>query len=205
VRSGARWSQQAQLLAADGATGDHFGYSVAISGAAAVVGAYGADVDPNPDQGAAFLFVRSGATWSQQAQLTAGDGATGDYFGFSVAISRASMVVGARMDHVGVTSDQGSADVFRIAKPARPTARSPKGRISRRRPVFRWRAVAGAATYQVRIYKGGKQIRKKTGVATTSWKCTRRLPRRAWLTWKVRAHNVAGYGAWSGKLRFRVR
>ena len=101
--------------------------------------------------------------------------------------------------------DQGSAYAFRIAKPARPAARSPKGRISSRRPTFRWTRAAGAATYEVRIYKGGKQIKKKTGITKTSWKCTKRLPRQAWLTWKVRARNVAGYGAWSGKLRFRVR
>ena len=205
TRSGATWSQQAQLIGANGAAGDDFGYSVAISGAAVLVGAYGADVNPNADQGSAYLFVRSGATWSQQAQLTAADGATDDYFGFSVAISRATMVVGARMDHVGVTSDQGSASVFRIARPARPAARSPKGRIISRRPVFRWRAAAGAATYEVRIYKGSRLLKRQTGIVKTSWKCTRRLPRQAWLTWKVRARNVAGYGAWSGKLRFKVR
>ena len=45
----------------------------------------------------------------------------------------------------------------------------------------------------------------QTGIVKTSWKCTRRLPRQTSLTWKVRARNGAGYGAYSVKLRFRVR
>ena len=57
----------------------------------------------------------------------------------------------------------------------------------------------------MRIYKGSRLLKKQAGIARTSWKCTKRLPRKAWLTWKVRARNVAGYGAWSGKLRFKVR
>ena len=57
----------------------------------------------------------------------------------------------------------------------------------------------------MRIYKGSRLLKRQSGIAKTSWKCTRRLPRQAWLTWKVRARNVAGYGAYSAKLRFRVR
>ena len=108
-------------------------------------------------------------------------------------------------DAVGANADQGSAYVFRIAKPGRPTAKAPKRSVRGRTPTFRWRAAAGAGAYEVRIYKGKKLLKKQSGIVKTSWKLTKRLPRKAWLTWKVRARNVAGYGAWSGKLRFRVR
>ena len=114
-------------------------------------------------------------------------------------------MVGAPNDDVGVNADQGSAYVFRIAKPGRPAAKSPKRSVRGRTPTFRWTAASGAAAYEVRIYKGKKLLKKQSGVVTTSWKVTKRLPRKVWLTWKVQAHNVAGYGAWSGKLRFKVR
>jgi hypothetical protein len=112
VRSGTAWTQQAQLTAGDGAAGDHFGKSVAISGDTAIVGADDADVGANIDQGSAYVFVRSGTAWTQQAQLTAGDGAAGDLFGASVAISGDTAIVGAYDDDVGANSDQGSAYVF---------------------------------------------------------------------------------------------
>ena len=112
VRSGTSWSQQAQLTAADGAANDRFGWPVVISGDTVVVGAPFHDVGANADQGAAYVFVRSGATWSQQRQLTAVDGAADDVFGLSVAISGDTVVVSAPYDDVGADADQGSAYVF---------------------------------------------------------------------------------------------
>jgi len=206
ARSAAGWTQQAQLTAADGARNDHFGWSVAISRDTVVVGAPDHNVDvANSDQGSAYVFMRGGARWTQQASLTAADGAAYDYFGEAAAISGPMVVIGAWGDRVGFNAYQGSAAVFRIARPARPTARTPKGRISSRRPIFRWRTVAEAATYEVRIYKGSRLLKRQAGIAKTAWKCTKRLPRKTWLTWKVRARNVAGYGAYSAKLRFKVR
>jgi hypothetical protein len=111
VRSGMLWSQQARLAASDGAWGDYFGDSVAISGETVVVGAKLADVGSDVDQGSAYVFVRSGMTWSQQQKLTAGDGAADDSFGTSVAISGDMVVVGAWDDDIG-NMDQGSAYVF---------------------------------------------------------------------------------------------
>ena len=207
MRSGATWSQQAQLTAADGAAGDLFGSAVAVSGDSAVVGATGDDIGATADQGSAYVFARSGTTWSQQAQLTVADGAAGDSFGRSVAVSGNTAVVGAAPDDVLANVDQGSAYVFTgvLAKPGKPATKSPKGLISSRTPTFKWGAAARAATYQVRVYKGARLIRSKTGITKLSWKCTRPLPRGVWLTWKVRAVNAAGPGAWSGRLRFRVR
>jgi len=207
TRSGTTWSQQAKLTATDGAAQDDFGNSVALSGETAVVGAYSDDVGANADQGSAYVFARSGTTWSQQAQLTAADGAAYDEFGNSVAISGDTAVVGAFSEDADGKLDQGSAYVFTgvLAKPGKPVARSPKGLIASRTPTFKWSAAAGAATYELRIYKGSRLIKKKTGITRLSWKCTKRLPRGVSLTWKVRAHNAAGWGPWSNRPRFKVR
>lgn len=112
VRTGTTWTQQAQLVDIGGGNGDHFGTSVSISGDAAIVGAPYRAVGFNDNQGAAFIFTRSGTTWTQQAQLDAADGAEGDLFGYRVAISRDSALVGAVWDDVGANNNQGSAYVF---------------------------------------------------------------------------------------------
>ena len=88
----ADWPQQAKLLAADGAVGDHFGISVSVSGDYAIVGAIHDD-----DNGSAYIFYYNGTSWSEQAKLVASDGANGDCFGFPVSISGAYAIVGAAM------------------------------------------------------------------------------------------------------------
>ncbi len=112
TRGGAVWTQQQKLTANDGAAGDHFGVSVAISGDTVVVGANLADIFPNVDQGAAYVFTRSGAVWTPQQKLTANDGAANDFFGVSVTLSGDTVVVGAYFDDSGANTDQGSAYVF---------------------------------------------------------------------------------------------
>ena len=97
VRSSGTWSQQAKLIADDGAAFDDFGFSVAISGDTVVVGAP-LDDDLGSSSGSAYVFVRSGDSWSQQAKLTAPDGALPDNFGASVAIDGDVVVVGAEKD-----------------------------------------------------------------------------------------------------------
>ena len=108
--NGTTWTQQAKLTAADGAYNDLFGYSVSISGDYAVVGAYWDD-DNGTNSGSAYIFVRSGTTWSQQAKLTASDGAGGDRFGYSVSISGDYAIVGAWGDD-NYPYESGSAYVF---------------------------------------------------------------------------------------------
>jgi nucleoside-specific outer membrane channel protein Tsx len=113
VQSGGTWSQQAELTASDGAAYDQFGSSVAVSGSTVVVGAGWRTVGSNNSQGAVYVFGESGGTWSQQAELTASDGANNNYFGFSVALSGSTVVVGAT-GHPAVGSNvaQGAAYVF---------------------------------------------------------------------------------------------
>ena len=109
-RSGT-WSQQQKLIASDGAVNDKFGYSAALSadGSTALMGAVA-----NGDQGAAYVFVNSGGTWSQQQILTASDGAAADYFGFSAALSAdgSTALMGAWNATVDGNGDQGAAYVF---------------------------------------------------------------------------------------------
>lgn len=110
--SGGFWTEQAQLFGNGGLTGDEFGTSVSISGNTAIIGANKDDVNGNADQGSAFVFTRSGNSWSQEAQLTDTNGAQGDEFGISVSLNGDAAVVGAYKDDVGGNVDQGSALVF---------------------------------------------------------------------------------------------
>ena len=112
VRSGGVWIQQAKLTASDAAVADQFGYSVALSGDTAVVGAITDDHAGGSDAGSAYVFVRSGTVWTQQAKLTASDAATVDVFGYSVALSGDTAVIGARLDDHSSLADVGSTYVF---------------------------------------------------------------------------------------------
>ncbi len=92
---------QTQLIASDGAANDFFGYSVAISGETAIVGSLFDRIGANANQGSAYVFVRNGTFWTQQTKLTAADGAAGDNFGVSVAISGNTAIVGSYQDDIG--------------------------------------------------------------------------------------------------------
>ena len=92
------WQQIAKLTADDGAGNDYFGYSVAIDGGVAVIGAY-RDDDAGSDSGSAYVFEQQAdGTWQQTAKLTADDGASNDYFGNSVAVDGGVAVIGAYGD-----------------------------------------------------------------------------------------------------------
>jgi hypothetical protein len=112
ARSGTVWRQQAKLTAGDAAADDHFGAAVAVSGDTAVVGAPSHDTPGGMDAGSAYVFVRTGETWSQQSQLNAYDGAEGDTFGCAVSIDGGTAVVGAPGDDTAAGTDAGSAYVF---------------------------------------------------------------------------------------------
>ncbi|MBT8240520.1 MAG: hypothetical protein KJN63_04775, partial [Acidimicrobiia bacterium] len=110
TRSGSSWTQQAKLVAADGAVEDYFGVAVAVSADTVIVGA-DLDDDAGDGSGSAYVFTRSGSVWSQQAKLTASDAAASDFFGGAVAISGDTAVVGAQLDDDGGDLS-GSAYVF---------------------------------------------------------------------------------------------
>jgi len=122
VRNGTNWSQQAYLKASNTGGGDWFGASVAVSGDTIVVGAFGESsnatgVNGNQadnsasDSGAAYVFVRSGTNWTQQAYLKASNTGAGDNFGnygASVAISGDTIVIGAQSEDSNATGVNGN-------------------------------------------------------------------------------------------------
>lgn len=105
VRSGGSWSQQGYLKASNAGSPHEFGYSVAIANDTIVVGAPNEEGDatstvasPNDDAleaGAAYVFVRNGIDWSQQAYLKAANARAGHHFGKTVAIYDDAIAVGA--------------------------------------------------------------------------------------------------------------
>ena len=117
VRSSGTWTQQAYLKASNTGAGDEFGKSVAISGEKEVVGASGEDSNSTgvngtesnnsaSGAGAAYVFVSSSGTWTQQAYLKASNTGAGDAFGSSVAISGDTVVVGAISESSNSTGGQ---------------------------------------------------------------------------------------------------
>jgi hypothetical protein len=104
-------AQIAKLLPSDGAMDDQFGSSVAISGDTAIVGAHGDD-DNGSDSGSAYLF--DATTGAQIIKLLPNNGGTLDGFGYSVAISGNTAIVGSPYDGDN-GSESGSADLFDIA------------------------------------------------------------------------------------------
>ena len=116
-------AQQAYVKASNTGAGDSFGESVALSadGSTLAVGANGeasaaTGIDGNQadnsavQAGAAYVFTRSGTTWSQQAYVKASNPGTGDFFGFSVALSGdgATLAVGAYQESSAATGIDGN-------------------------------------------------------------------------------------------------
>ena len=120
TRSGTTWSQQAYLKASNTGAGDLFGDVVSLSGDTLVVGAVAEDSNAigvngdgtdnsTLDSGAAYIFTRSGTTWSQQAYLKASNTEALDYFGDFVSLSGDTLVVGAHGEDsnaIGVNGSQ---------------------------------------------------------------------------------------------------
>ena len=103
-------TEAAKLLATDALSGDYLGRSVSISGNTALVGANGVD-DNGLASGAAYVFTLEGGVWTEQAKLTASDGAAYDIFGITVSISGDTALVGAYGDD-DLGANSGSVYVF---------------------------------------------------------------------------------------------
>jgi hypothetical protein len=116
VRSGTAWTQQQKIVAGDRGYTDQFGKSISLSGDYAIVGTYGDEkdasgVNPLNSAGSAYIFVRSGSTWTQQQKLVASDRASSDFFGYSVSISGDYAVAGSLQNDAGA-SNAGAAYIF---------------------------------------------------------------------------------------------
>ncbi len=106
-RDGTTWSEQDIISASDGAETDHFGKRLSLSGSSLIVGAYGKTVAANTSQGRAYIYHRTGSSWSEQAKLTSSDGSESDLFGWDVSISSDYAIVGANYKDVDGNSNQG--------------------------------------------------------------------------------------------------
>ena len=95
VRDGNAWKEQAKLAPQDLVGFDAFGGAVFVHGNTAIVGANGHSHSGLRFPGAAYVFVREGTTWVEQAKLTAHDAASSDSFGKSVALFNDTIIVGA--------------------------------------------------------------------------------------------------------------
>ncbi len=121
-QSGSTWTQHQKVVAADPSIGASFGYSVAMSGDQAIVGAPYEEEDETggnaiDDAGAAYIFVLSGSTWSQEQKIVANDRGAADYLGYSVAMSGDHAIVGAYSENENAAggntiSNSGSAYIF---------------------------------------------------------------------------------------------
>ncbi len=119
TRSGTSWSQQTYLKASNIGTGDNFGTSVAISGDMLVIGADGEDsnacgVNGNQadnsaiDSGAAYVFARSGTTWTVQTYLKASNTGAGDHFGMSAGMDGSTILLGAPVEDSNASGVNGN-------------------------------------------------------------------------------------------------
>jgi hypothetical protein len=101
-RSEGAWTQQSKITADDGEIDDEFGISLSLtdSGDTALVGAYMDENSNGVKAGSAYVFERSGDTWTQQAKLTANDGYLDERFGVSVALAESgdTALIGAYYD-----------------------------------------------------------------------------------------------------------
>jgi hypothetical protein len=104
----------------------------------------------------------------------------------------------------GTALAAGHESLGKGAKPGAPTAKAPSGTIASATPRFSWSKAKGAARYELRVSEGSALLLKKSGLMRTSWTSSEALPSGVALTWKVRASNAAGTGAWSRSLAFTV-
>jgi hypothetical protein len=112
ARTDGIWNQVAKLIADDGDENNYFGQAAAISGNNIVVGAYGASVNGNALQGAAYVYSNIGGTWTFVKKLVADDAVGGEFFGRSVAMSGTRAIVGAPYAGVDGTPARGAVYVF---------------------------------------------------------------------------------------------
>jgi hypothetical protein len=94
TNSGGTWAETQRLVPSDSAEGDQFGYSVALDGTNAVIGAPAANIDANAHQGAVYVFDGSSGSWTESLKLVADDGVAYDQLGQSVAIDGHMVLAG---------------------------------------------------------------------------------------------------------------
>lgn len=113
VRTGTVWSQQAKLFSPEPMAQSWFGYSVDVDGDTAVISARIEDHSGRETAGSAYVFVRTGESWSHQATLRLPAPENDDGFGIAVAIDGDTIAVAARNDEQPGMTGSGSVSIFR--------------------------------------------------------------------------------------------
>jgi hypothetical protein len=108
------WTQQAKLLASDGTARDRFGDQVAIDGDTVLIGAWREDAGSVTDVGAAYVYQRSGTSWTEIQKLIAPDAGSKEWFGHALAIDGAWAFIGADTDDTSFGVDTGSVYVYQF-------------------------------------------------------------------------------------------
>jgi uncharacterized repeat protein (TIGR01451 family) len=110
------FSEDAQLVRAKRRWGGFFAYTLEMDGDTIVVGAFQEYRQGQPNRGAAYVFTKPAGGWqgvlTQNARLTASDGAAWDEFGLHLGISGDTIAVGARLADIGAQADRGAVYVF---------------------------------------------------------------------------------------------
>ncbi len=109
-RVGSTWLEEGKLVASDPGAGDFFAWSVAIRGDMAICGTLNGD-EGGTNTGSAYVYRRSGSTWTEETKLVSIDIASNDFFGYDVAVEGDLALVGAYGDD-DLGSASGSAYVF---------------------------------------------------------------------------------------------
>jgi YVTN family beta-propeller protein len=119
--TGVNWIQVQKLTGSDSTSGDQFGYKVALHGTAALIGAPFADVDPNTEQGAGYVFNQDPGNWTEIQKLITSDGVSYDNAGFAVAASGTAAALGVPNANIGGHAYQGAAYFYQQAPAPTPT------------------------------------------------------------------------------------
>jgi len=109
--TGATWTQQARLVAGDLGSDDELGAAVDIDGDAIIAGGSRDDKAVGNDAGSAYIFTRSGGSWSQSAKLLSSGATAGNLFGTAVSISGTEALVGAYCEPSGASACTGPGSV----------------------------------------------------------------------------------------------
>ncbi len=114
-RIGGVWTEVDKLIASDGAAFDDFGLTIAMDGDTAVIGARDHTHSGQAEAGAAYVFVREGGVWNEQAKLVSPAPAADSLFGESLDVSGDTIVVGAHQHPHMNLSRSGAAWVYERA------------------------------------------------------------------------------------------
>ncbi|MEK6676753.1 MAG: hypothetical protein AABZ47_14005 [Planctomycetota bacterium] len=115
TRSAGVWTFQQKLTSASATAG--FGISVAMEGNLAVIGASLDDTAAGASAGATYLFLNTGGVWTEEARLTANNGASGDQFGSDVAVTTGRALIGAMFGDKADGANSGSAYIVNTRTP----------------------------------------------------------------------------------------